>query len=148
METAVAPAGGAPQAQTMRVQGGNVGAGPPRLLLGQLVDRRPAGAGGPGVLVRRPGIEAVVLGSRSRSYVEKRVRAGVLEQPTVELLREAGVAGRLDRAGMPHQGISLRFDGADHRIAFDELTGRSITVYGQQEVIKDLIAARSSLGAP
>jgi p-hydroxybenzoate 3-monooxygenase len=112
----------------MRTQVGIVGAGPAGLLLGHLLHRL--------------GIDAVVLESRSREYVEKRVRAGVLEQPTVELLREAEVAQRLDREGLVHHGISLRFDRADHRIAFDELVGRSITVYGQQEVVKDLIAAR------
>jgi p-hydroxybenzoate 3-monooxygenase len=77
-----------------------------------------------------------------------RVRAGVLEQPSVELLREADVAQRLDQEGMVHHGISLRFDGADHRIAFDDLVDRSITVYGQQEVVKDLITARVQAGAP
>jgi p-hydroxybenzoate 3-monooxygenase len=112
----------------MRTQVGIVGAGPAGLLLGHLL--------------HRGGIDAVVLETRSREYVEKRVRAGVLEQPTVELLREAGVAQRLDREGLVHHGISLRFDGVDHRIAFDDLVGRSITVYGQQEVVKDLIAAR------
>src|SRR5262245_18612767 len=112
----------------MRTQVGIVGAGPAGLLLGHLL--------------HRAGIDAVVLENRSREYVEKRVRAGVLEQPTVELLREAEVADRLDREGMVHHGISLRFDGADHRIAFEDLVGRSITVYGQQEVVKDLIAAR------
>jgi p-hydroxybenzoate 3-monooxygenase len=112
----------------MRTQVGIVGAGPAGLLLGHLL--------------HRSGIDAVVLETRSREYVEKRVRAGVLEQPTVELLREAGVAHRLDREGLVHHGISLRFDGVDHRIAFDDLVGRSITVYGQQEVVKDLIAAR------
>jgi p-hydroxybenzoate 3-monooxygenase len=117
-----------------RTQVGIVGAGPAGLLLAQLLRRR--------------GIDSVVLETRARSYVEARVRAGVLEQPTVELLREAGVADRLDRDGMVHHGISLRFDGGDHRIAFDELTGRSITVYGQQEVVKDLIAARVAAGAP
>ena len=118
----------------MRTQVGIVGAGPAGLLLGHLL--------------HRSGIDAVVLEARSRDYVERRVRAGVLEQPTVELLRAAGVADRLDAEGLEHHGISLRFDGADHRIAFDELTGRSITVYGQQEVVKDLIAARVAAGAP
>jgi p-hydroxybenzoate 3-monooxygenase len=117
-----------------RTQVGIVGAGPAGLLLAQLLHQR--------------GIDSVVLETRARSYVEARVRAGVLEQPTVELLREAGVADRLDREGLVHHGISLRFDGGDHRIAFDELTGRSITVYGQQEVVKDLIAARVAAGAP
>src|SRR4029450_3057401 len=116
----------------MRTQVGIVGAGPAGLVLGHLLHLR--------------GIDARVLESRSREYVEKRVRAGVLEQPTVELLREAAVADRLDREGLVHHGISLRFEGADHRIAFDELVGKSITVYGQQEVVKDLIAARVAAG--
>ncbi len=66
----------------------------------------------------------------------------------MELLRDAGVAERLDREGLVHGGVSLRFDGGDHRIDFAELTGRTITVYGQQEVVKDLIAARARIGAP
>jgi p-hydroxybenzoate 3-monooxygenase len=118
----------------MRTQVAIIGAGPAGLLLGHLLDRA--------------GIDAVVLDNRSRDYVQQRVRAGVLEHPTVQLLREAGVAARMDAQGLPHAGISLRFDGADHRIAFDELTGRSIMVYGQQEVVKDLIAARLERGAP
>jgi p-hydroxybenzoate 3-monooxygenase len=118
----------------MRTQVAIVGAGPAGLMLAHLL--------------RLGGIESVVLERRSRDYVERRVRAGVLEHPTVELLREAGVAGRLDREGMPHHGISLRFDGADHRIALTDLTGKSITVYGQQEVVKDLIAARVAAGDP
>jgi p-hydroxybenzoate 3-monooxygenase len=118
----------------MRTQVAIVGAGPAGLMLAHLL--------------RLGGIDSVVLERRSRDYVERRVRAGVLEHPTVELLREAGVAGRLDREGMPHHGISLRFDGADHRIALTDLTGKSITVYGQQEVVKDLIAARVAAGEP
>ncbi|MCO1653905.1 4-hydroxybenzoate 3-monooxygenase [Pseudonocardia humida] len=117
----------------MRTQVGIVGAGPAGLLLSHLLARQ--------------GIESVVLESRSRSYVEQRVRAGVLEHPTVELLREVGLADRLDREGMPHEGISLRFDGGDHRIDFTDLVGRGITVYGQQEVVKDVIAARLADGA-
>src|ERR687895_1263892 len=112
----------------MRTQVGIVGAGPAGLLLSHLL--------------ARAGIESVVLETRSREYVQQRVRAGVLEHPTVELLREVGLAERLDREGMPHEGISLRFDGGDHRIDFTDLVGRGITVYGQQEVVKDLIAAR------
>jgi p-hydroxybenzoate 3-monooxygenase len=118
----------------VRTQVGIVGAGPAGLLLAHLLHGE--------------GVDSVVLEARSREYVEKRVRAGVLEQTSVELLREAGVAERLDREGLVHEGISLRFDGEDHRIAFTELTGRSITVYGQQEVVKDLIAARVAAGAP
>jgi p-hydroxybenzoate 3-monooxygenase len=118
----------------MRTQVAIVGAGPAGLMLAHLL--------------RLGGIDSVVLERRSRDYVERRVRAGVLEHPTVELLREVGVADRLDREGMPHHGISLRFDGADHRIALTDLTGKSITVYGQQEVVKDLIAARVAAGEP
>jgi p-hydroxybenzoate 3-monooxygenase len=116
----------------MRTRVGIVGAGPAGLLLSHLL--------------ARAGIESVVLETRSREYVQQRVRAGVLEHPTVELLREVGLADRLDREGMPHEGISLRFDGVDHRIDFTDLVGRGITVYGQQEVVKDLIAARLADG--
>ena len=92
-------------------------------------------------LLDRAGIESVVLEQRSREHVESRVRAGVCEQPTVDLLRELGLANRLDKEGLPHSGFSFRFDRADHRIALTELTGSAITVYGQQEIVKDLIAA-------
>jgi p-hydroxybenzoate 3-monooxygenase len=113
----------------MDTQVGIVGAGPAGLLLAHLLHLR--------------GIESVVLEARSRAYVEARVRAGVLEQTTVDLLDDAGVAERLYREGLVHRGLELRFDGRGHRIDFAELTGgRAITVYGQQEVVKDLIAAR------
>jgi p-hydroxybenzoate 3-monooxygenase len=115
-----------------RTQVGIVGAGPAGLLLSHLL--------------HLAGVESVVLEARSRDYVEKRVRAGVLEHPTTELLREVGLGERMDREGLPHEGLSLRFDGEDHRIALTELTGRSITVYGQQEVVKDIIAARLAAG--
>ncbi len=106
-----------------------VGAGPAGLVLS--------------LLLHRAGIESVVLESRSREYVERRVRAGVLEQGTVDLLDDLGVADRLHREGLVHRGIVLRFAGEDHRIPLSDLTGgRAITVYGQQEVVKDLIAAR------
>jgi p-hydroxybenzoate 3-monooxygenase len=89
----------------------------------------------------------VVLEARDREYVEARVRAGVLEQTTVDLLDEAGVAERLHREGLVHEGLELRFDGRGHRIDLADLTGgRAITVYGQQEVVKDLIAARLEAG--
>jgi p-hydroxybenzoate 3-monooxygenase len=116
----------------IRTQVGIVGAGPAGLLLSHLLHLE--------------GIESVVVESRGRDYVEKRVRAGVLEHPTTELLREVGLGERMDREGLPHHGLSLRFDGEDHRIALTELTGRTITVYGQQEVVKDLIAARLAAG--
>jgi p-hydroxybenzoate 3-monooxygenase len=118
-----------------RTQVGIVGAGPAGLVLSHLLQRQ--------------GIESVVLEDRSREYVEKRVRAGVLEQGTVDLLTELGLADRLHREGLVHHGIELRFDGQGHRIAFEELAdGRAITIYGQQEVVKDLIAARLDSGAP
>ena len=111
-----------------------VGAGPAGLVLAQLLHRE--------------GIDSVVLEARSREYVESRVRAGVLEHGTVELLTELGVAGRLHEQGLPHHGLELQFEGARHRIDLSELTGAHITVYGQQEVVKDLIAARLETGRP
>ncbi|GAB2932135.1 4-hydroxybenzoate 3-monooxygenase [Nonomuraea fastidiosa] len=117
----------------MRTQVGIIGAGPAGLLLSHLLHLR--------------GISSVVLEKRSREYVERRVRAGVLEQGTVDTLVEAGVGERMLREGLPHHGIELRYGGAGHRIAFEKLVpGRSITVYGQQEVVKDLIAARLAAG--
>jgi len=115
-----------------RTQVGIVGAGPAGLLLAHLLYTE--------------GIDAVVLEARSREYVENRVRAGVCEHTTVGLLRDLGLADRLDREGLPHGGFSLRFDRADHRIDLAGLTGKSITVYGQQEIVKDLIAARLATG--
>ena len=115
-----------------RTQVGIVGAGPAGLLLAHLLHTE--------------GIDAVVLEARSRQYVEQRVRAGVCEHTTVALLRDLGLAGRLDREGLPHEGFALRFDGADHRIDLAALTGKSITVYGQQEIVKDLIEARLATG--
>jgi p-hydroxybenzoate 3-monooxygenase len=118
-----------------RTQVGIVGAGPAGLVLAHLLHRE--------------GIEAVVLEARSREYVERRVRAGVLEQATVDLLDEIGVGERMHREGIFHHGIELRFDGRGHRIALSDLTGgRSIMIYGQQEVVKDLIRARTGAGAP
>ena len=121
--------------RSSRTQIGIVGAGPAGLVLSHLLQRE--------------GIESVVLENRSREYVEKRVRAGVLEQGTVDLLTELGLADRLHREGLVHHGIELRFDGQGHRIGFEELAdGRAITIYGQQEVVKDLIAARLESDAP
>jgi p-hydroxybenzoate 3-monooxygenase len=115
----------------MRTQVGIVGAGPAGLTLAHLLHRQ--------------GIDSVILESRSREYVEHRVRAGVLEQGTVDLLTAAGVGERIARQGLKHQGIELGFAGARRRIDFAELTGgKSITIYAQHEVIKDLIAARLS----
>src|SRR6185437_15955928 len=93
-------------------------------------------------------VDSAVVEIRSREHVEHRVRAGVLEQGTVDLLVECGVGQRLRREGLVHHGIELRFGGEGHRIDLTALTGRSITVYGQQEVVKDLIAARVESGRP
>jgi p-hydroxybenzoate 3-monooxygenase len=112
----------------MRTQVAIVGGGPAGLLLSHLLHRR--------------GIGSVVLEARSRDYVVQRVRAGVLEQATVELLTEVGLGERLHREGLVHHGIELRYDGRSHRIPLTDLTGRSIWIYGQKEVVKDLIAAR------
>ena len=89
-----------------------------------------------------------MLENRDEEYVIQRVRAGVLEQGTMDTLRESGVGERMDRQGALHEGIELRYDGEGHRIDFKELCGRAIMVYGQQEVVKDLIAARREAGQP
>ena len=119
----------------MRTQVGIVGAGPAGLMLARLLERE--------------GIESVVLENRSREYVEHRIRAGVLEQGTADLLVEAGVGERMQREGIVHHGIELQFAGERHRIPLSDLTGgRSIVVYGQTEIVKDLVAARLDAGAP
>ncbi|HEY1677515.1 MAG TPA: 4-hydroxybenzoate 3-monooxygenase [Candidatus Sulfotelmatobacter sp.] len=112
----------------MRTQVGIVGAGPAGLMLSHLLHLQ--------------GIDSVVLEMHTREYVQERVRAGVLEQNTVDLLAETGIGERLGREGLVHHGIELRFQGHGHRIDFQELTGRSITIYAQAEVVKDLIDAR------
>jgi p-hydroxybenzoate 3-monooxygenase len=118
----------------MRTQVGIVGAGPAGLVLSHLLHRE--------------GIESVILESRTREYVQERVRAGVLEQNTVDLLTEIGVGKRMLREGLVHHGIELRFQGRGHRIDFQELTGRAITIYSQGEVVKDLIDARLAAAQP
>jgi p-hydroxybenzoate 3-monooxygenase len=97
-------------------------------------------------LLEAQGIDSVVLEQRDRDYVEHRVRAGVLEHGSAETLREAGVGTRMDAEGLPHDGTNLRFELKTHRLDFAELTGRNVTVYGQQEVVKDLIKARLASG--
>ena len=118
-----------------RTQVGIVGAGPAGLLLSHLLALR--------------GIDSVLIELRSREYCEARQRAGVLEDGSVALLRDAGVAGRLDQQGLEHGGIYLQFSGERHHINFRDLTGgRSVTVYAQTEVVKDLIARRLADGGP
>ncbi len=117
----------------MRTQVGIVGAGPAGLMLSHLLHLR--------------GIESVVIESRSRQYVQERVRAGVLEQGTVDLMIETGVGERLGKQGLVHHGIELRFNGRGHRIDFADLTGgKGITIYAQHEVVKDLTDARLAAG--
>src|SRR6266481_6861131 len=116
-----------------RTQIGIVGAGPAGLMLSHLL--------------HLCGVESVLLEARNRLYVEGRVRAGLLEQTTVNLLTETGVGERLKRMGLTHHGIELRFGGRGHRIDLSGLTGGStVTIYAQHEVIKDLIAARLAVG--
>jgi p-hydroxybenzoate 3-monooxygenase len=112
----------------MKTQVAIVGAGPAGLLLSHLLHLK--------------GIESVVLESRTRADIESTIRAGVLEQGTMDVLNEAGVGARMVKEGAQHHGIELAFGGRRHRIDLTELTGRSITVYAQHEVIKDLVAAR------
>ncbi|MFI6491765.1 4-hydroxybenzoate 3-monooxygenase [Streptomyces sp. NPDC050564] len=119
----------------MRTTVGIIGAGPAGLLLARLL--------------HNAGIESVVLESRDRAYVEQRQRAGILEQGTVDVLRAAGAAERMDREGLRHDGIELRFAGKRHRVDFPALTGgRSVMVYAQTEVCKDLIALQLKEGGP
>ena len=112
----------------MRTQVGIVGAGPAGLVLSHLLHLR--------------GIESVIVEFRSRERLESEVRAGVLEQGTVDLLRETGVGERMDREGAVHEGIELRFNRQGHRIPLSDLAGGRIMLYGQHEVVKDLISAR------
>jgi p-hydroxybenzoate 3-monooxygenase len=115
-----------------RTQVGIIGAGPSGLLLG--------------ALLAKAGIDHVILEAQTPEYVLGRIRAGVLEQTTVSLLEEAGVAGRLHREGLPHDGFDLCFGGERHRIDLSAMTGRHVTVYGQTEVTRDLMEARAAAG--
>ena len=118
--------------KTIRTQVGIVGAGPAGLMLGHLL--------------HLSGIDSVIIEDRAQDYVIERVRAGVLEQGAVDLLIDSGVGGRLQREGLSHDGIFINVFGKRRRIDFPALTGRRITVYGQNEVVKDLIAARVATG--
>jgi p-hydroxybenzoate 3-monooxygenase len=118
----------------MRTQVAIIGAGPSGLLLGQLLHRQ--------------GIDTVILENRSADYVLGRIRAGVIEQGMVALLEEAEVAARLHSEGLVHDGTEIAFDGVRHRIDFKKLTGKTVTVYGQTEITRDLMEARAASGAP
>ncbi|HET6212026.1 MAG TPA: 4-hydroxybenzoate 3-monooxygenase [Micromonosporaceae bacterium] len=118
----------------MRTQVGIIGAGPAGLVLAHLLHRR--------------GIDSVVLERQTREHVERRIRAGVLEHGTVDLLRDIGLAGRLLRERLVHHGIELLFEGEGHRIPLVSPTAQGITIYGQHELVKDLIAARLQTGRP
>ncbi len=117
----------------MRTKVAIIGSGPAGLLLGRLLENA--------------GIETVILERRSREYVLGRIRAGVLEQGTVELLNRAGVGEKIQAEGLVHDGVEFCFDGDRHRFNFRELIGRTVTVYGQTEVTRDLMQARDSSGA-
>jgi len=116
----------------MRTQVGIVGAGPAGLLLSHLLHLQ--------------GIESIVLEARSREYVENRIRAGVLEYGTEQILNDTGVGERMRREGMLHPGVVMRFNRADHRIDFADLVGKHVMVYSQHKVVQDLIAARLAVG--
>ena len=118
----------------MRTQVGILGAGPAGLLLAHLL--------------HRAGIDSVIIEAKSRAYIEGRVRAGLLEQGSVDTLTEAGLADRLHREGLAHDGMELRFNDASHRIDLHGLTGKRVTIYGQQEAVKDMVAARLATGRP
>jgi p-hydroxybenzoate 3-monooxygenase len=124
----------APLALILKTQVAIIGGGPSGLLLGQLLLRQ--------------GIDTVILERRTRAHVLSRIRAGVLERGLVDLLREAGVADRLEREGIRHDGTLLSFDDEMFRVDFTQATGHAVTVYGQTEVTRDLYAAREAAGAP
>jgi p-hydroxybenzoate 3-monooxygenase len=117
----------------MRTQVAIIGAGPSGLLLGQLLHKQ--------------GIDTVILENRGADYVLGRIRAGVIEQGMVGLLEQAGVAARLHKEGLVHDGTEIAFGGARHRIDFKKLTGKTVTVYGQTEITRDLMEARATNGA-
>jgi p-hydroxybenzoate 3-monooxygenase len=118
----------------MRTQVAIIGAGPSGLLLGQLLHRQ--------------GIDTVILENRSADYVLGRIRAGVIEQGMVGLLEEAGVSARLHKEGLVHDGVEIAFRNQRHRVDFKKLTGKTVTVYGQTEITRDLMEARTASGAP
>src|SRR5256885_13736712 len=121
-----------PSMRTIRTQIGIIGAGPAGLVLSHLLHLQ--------------GVESVVIETCSRQHVQERVRAGVLEQNTVDLLTQMGVGKRMEQEGLVHYGIELRFNGRGHRIDFKELTGKGIVIYPQHKVLNDLNEARIAAG--
>ncbi len=118
----------------MRTQVAIIGAGPSGLLLGQLLHKH--------------GIDNVILERQTGEYVLGRVRAGVIEQVTMDLLDEAGVGARMHQDGLVHEGVQICVNGTRHRISFKEMTGKAVMVYGQTEITKDLMDGRAAVGAP
>jgi p-hydroxybenzoate 3-monooxygenase len=118
----------------MRTQVAIIGAGPAGLLLGQLLHKH--------------GIDNIILERQTGDYVLSRVRAGVIERVTMDLLDEAGVGGRMHADGLVHEGVQICVDGVRHRISFKEMTGKAVMVYGQTELTKDLMDGRAAVGAP
>jgi p-hydroxybenzoate 3-monooxygenase len=118
----------------LRTQVAIIGAGPAGLMLGALLARR--------------GIDSVILEAKSREYIEHRIRAGVLEQGTVDAMDEAGAGARMHQHGLIHEGTILRFGGRSHRIDFRALTGKAVMIYSQHELVRDLVAVRIAAGAP
>ena len=118
----------------MRTQIGIIGAGPAGLMLARLLHLQ--------------GIESIVIENRSRNYIENRIRAGLIEHWAADLLIEVGIGARLQREGMPHWGINIGINGDLHRIDFKALVNKRVTIYGQQEVVKDLVERRLADGGP
>src|SRR5262249_22812933 len=121
------------QGRAMRTQVAIIGAGPAGLLLGQLL--------------QKSGIDNVILERQTAEHVLSRIRAGLIEQGTVELLDETGVGERMHREGLVHDGTQICVEGVRHRVDFRELTGKTVTVYGQTEITHDLMAGRATAGA-
>ncbi len=118
----------------MRTQVAIIGAGPSGLLLGQLL--------------HKAGVDNIIIEAKSPDYVLGRIRAGVIEQGAVALLDEAGVGARMHREGLVHDGTQICYGGVRHRIDFRALTGKTVMVYGQTEITRDLMEARAAAGAP
>jgi p-hydroxybenzoate 3-monooxygenase len=118
----------------MRTQVVIIGSGPSGLLLGQLL--------------AKAGVDTVILEQKSKDYVLGRIRAGVLEQGAVALIEEAGASARMRQEGLTHEGTEIAYGGKRHRIDFKALTGKTVTIYGQTEVTRDLMDARAAIGAP